>query len=355
MGLYVDIKKTFPGFSLNIKFQCSNERIGLLGSSGSGKSMTLRCIAGLVTPDEGKIILNGKIFFDSKKGINIKPQKRKIGFLFQNYALFPHLTVKENIAFGIAQMSITDRNLKIYQLLEKFHLTELENRYPHQISGGQQQRTSLARTIASEPDILLLDEPFSALDEYLRSHMIKEMIEYLKELNILTLFVTHNMEEAYQICRKLAIITNGQIQTFSEKTDVFQNPQSSQICKITGCKNIIPAVRINDEYIEVPLWNVKINTSSKIKSKIGYCAIRSHYITLSSEEHSYNIFKTKIVGNTESPFSQTVYLKFEHMINDTENYHIQWDINNDIWDKIRKSSGFVTIHLPKEKIMYFEK
>ena len=198
MELYVDIKKKFPGFSLNIQFEGSKERIGLLGASGSGKSMTLRCIAGLVKPDEGKIIVNGKIFFDSEKGINLKPQNRKVGFLFQNYALFPHLTIKENIAFGIIGLSYSDRDLKVLQLLEKFHLTGLENRYPHQVSGGQQQRVALARTIATEPDILLLDEPFSALDEHLRSHMTKEMLGFLKEFNGSTLFVTHNMEEAYQ-------------------------------------------------------------------------------------------------------------------------------------------------------------
>lgn len=353
MDLYVEIKKRFPGFNLDIKFEGSKERIGLLGASGSGKSMTLRCIAGLVKPDEGKIMVNGKVFFDSEKKINLKPQNRKVGFLFQNYALFPHMTIKENIAFGILGLSDYQRNNKIMKLLDKFHLTGVENRYPLQISGGQQQRVALARTIATEPEIILLDEPFSALDEHLRTHMTKEMLEYLKEFNGNTIFVTHNMEEAYRICENLAVLSNGKVHAFGNKKEVFESPKTSEAAKITGCKNIVPGNCVDEEFVEVPSWNIKLRSKSYIKSKNGYCGIRANHIELASGNSLENVFKAKIVGNIETPFRQTVYLKFENVVNDFVDCLIQCEVGKDIWEKISEESE-IFVHLPKDKIMYFE-
>ena len=354
MELYVDIRKNLPGFVLNIKFEGLKERIALLGASGSGKTMTLRCIAGLVKPDEGKVIVNGKTFFDSKKGINIKPKHRKVGFLFQNYALFPHLTVKDNIAFGIRGLSDQERNLKVSQLMERFGLMDLKNRYPHLISGGQQQRTALARTIATEPDIILLDEPFSALDEHLRSHMAREILEILKEFNGPTLFVTHNIEEAYQLCEKIAVLCSGELHVFGNKKDVFENPQTSEAARITGCKNIVEAVRVDDEYIEIPLWNIKLKTDSKVKAGKGCYGVRANHIQLSNGDNSGNVFKAKIVGNIETQLRQTVYLQFAEAPNGNSDYHIQWEVSKDVWDKISKEQGLLNIRLPKDK-MYFER
>lgn len=355
MELYVEIKKKFHGFNLDIQLEGSKERIGLLGASGSGKSMTLRCIAGLVKPDEGKIIVNGKIFFDSEKKINIKPQNRKVGFLFQNYALFPHLTIQENIAFGIMGLSNSQRNHKVMNLLEKFHLAGLEGRFPNQISGGQQQRVALARTIATEPEIILLDEPFSALDEHLRSHITKEMLEYLKEFNGNTIFVTHNMEEAYRICDKLAVLSNGKVHAFGNKKEVFENPKTSEAAKITGCKNIVPGNCVDEEYVEVPSWNIKLKSNSYIKSQIRYCGIRANHIELGSRVSSENVFRAKIVGNIETPFRQTIYLKFENEVSESNNYHIQWEVGKDIWNKLDIKSGSINVYLPEDKVMFFEK
>jgi ABC-type sulfate/molybdate transport systems ATPase subunit len=354
MELYVEIKKNLPGFVLDVKFEGSKERIALLGASGSGKTMTLRCVAGLVKPDEGKIIFNGKTFFDSKKGINVKPKHRKVGFLFQNYALFPHLTVKDNIAFGIKGLSDRERNLKVSNLLERFDLTGLENRYPHLISGGQQQRTALARAIATDPDIILLDEPFSALDEHLRSHMAKEMLEILKGFGGTTLFVTHNIEEAYRICEKIAVLCSGKLHVFGNKKDVFENPQTSEAARITGCKNIVEAVRVDDGYIEIPSWNIRLKTDSKIKAEKGYYGVRANHIRLSNGNNSDNVFKAKIVGNIETQFRQTVYLKFAEAPDGNSDYHVQWEVSKDIWDQINKEAGFINIRLPQDK-MYFEK
>ena len=179
MSLLVDIKKKLKEFTLEIDFKTDGESLGILGASGSGKSMTLKCIAGVETPDEGRIVLNGKTLFDSRKGINLKPQDRNIGYLFQSYALFPHMTVEENIGIGL-NLHKTEKELRIREIIESFHLEGLESKYPNKLSGGQQQRVALARCLVYKPDALMLDEPFSALDSHLKDHLQSEVLELLK-------------------------------------------------------------------------------------------------------------------------------------------------------------------------------
>ena len=164
MSLYVDIEKHLPGFHLRTSFEAGNEILSILGASGCGKSLTLKCIAGIETPDRGRIVLDGRVLFDSQKRINLPVRDRKIGYLFQTYALFPHMTVRENIACGLTSR---DRSF-VGSWVEKFYLSGLEDHYPSQLSGGQQQRTALARMLASRPSLIMLDEPFSALDDYLK-------------------------------------------------------------------------------------------------------------------------------------------------------------------------------------------
>lgn len=355
MDLFVEMKKSLPGFNLNIKFEGIKERIGLLGASGSGKSMTLRCIAGLVNPDEGKIIVNGKTFFDSEKGVNLKPKERKVGFLFQNYALFPHLTVHENIAFGLSGFSNIDKSYKILKIMEKFHLTGLENRYPQQISGGQQQRVALARAIAPEPEILLLDEPFSALDEHLRLHMLKEILEILKEFEGSTILVTHNMEEAYRMCEKIAVLSRGELHAFGPKKDVFEKPVTMETARFMGCKNIVEAVSISDGYIEIPLWNIKLKIASKTVGKKGFCCIRANHIKLCEGDNYDNILKARIVGNVESPFGQTVYLRFGESTSDFSDFHIQWEIQKETWEYVKTLKQPFNVCLPLDKVIFLSK
>ena len=169
MSLYVDIEKDLGSFCLKAKFEAGDESIALLGASGCGKSMTLKCIAGIETPDRGRIVVDDVVLFDSEKKINLTPQQRRTGLLFQNYALFPNMTVYKNICAGARrERDSQKRNRMIQSIMENFGLTELADRYPHQLSGGQQQRVALARILVSSPRILLLDEPFSALDSHLR-------------------------------------------------------------------------------------------------------------------------------------------------------------------------------------------
>ena len=194
MAVKVNIEKNFRDFSLKVDFEGSSAAIGLLGASGSGKSMTLRCIAGIETPDKGRIVINGKTVFDSEKGINLKPQKRRIGYLFQNYALFPTMTVEQNIRCGYRGEKSSARE-KVADLIRRYHLEGLEKRLPSQLSGGQQQRVALARMMIGEPEAILLDEPFSALDAKIRAQMREELKKIQEELKITVVFVTHDQED----------------------------------------------------------------------------------------------------------------------------------------------------------------
>lgn len=232
MELDVNIKKKLQGFKLEVSFKTENGIVGLLGASGSGKSMTLRCIAGLEEPDSGYIELNGRILYDSEKGINLPSRKRKIGFLFQNYALFPHMTVEENIMFGLGKLSHARQSEKVDRIISMMHLTGLEKRYPNQLSGGQQQRVALARALVVEPEALFLDEPFSALDEHLRCHMVNQMTDSLSEYKGVTLFVTHNMEEAYHVCSDLIILSGGEKGSIRQQGKAFQGSTHAIGCTV---------------------------------------------------------------------------------------------------------------------------
>ena len=207
MALEVAIKKYYPDFSLDVNFYTEKGILGVLGASGCGKSMTLKCIAGIETPDEGKIILNGRVLFDSEKKINLSPQKRNIGYLFQNYALFPHMNVEENIAVGIKFKE--EKNEIIAKYLKIFHLENLKKAYPKNLSGGQQQRVALARIFASQPDILMLDEPFSALDDFLKWQVELELAKVLKLYGKNVLFVSHNRDEIYRFCDEIMVLSQG--------------------------------------------------------------------------------------------------------------------------------------------------
>ncbi len=225
MKLIVDIRKKLDNFQLDMQFETEDLITGFLGASGSGKSMTLKCIAGIEKPDSGHIELNGKVLFDSTHKINIRPQDRNVGYLFQNYALFPTMTVRKNVMCGL--MKVKDRNEKerIYaQTMKLLQIEELENHKPWQLSGGQAQRTALARILANNPTLLLLDEPFSALDSYLRRGLQESLSNILSSVGKQTLIVTHSGREVKRMCSRLFVVDNGSIIRGGKTADVFENP-----------------------------------------------------------------------------------------------------------------------------------
>ncbi len=232
MKLTVDIKKDYGSFKLSSSFETEDLLTGFLGSSGSGKSMTLKCIAGIVTPDEGYIALDDRVLFDSSKRINIRPKERKVGYLFQNYALFPAMTVKKNICCGLVREKDREAKKRKYdKAMSLLHLEGLENRLPSQLSGGQAQRVALARIIVSEPDLLLLDEPFSALDAFLRRNLQTELLEVLQNLGKQAVLVTHSAREVRRMTTNLFVMKSGEIIRRGRTEDVFSDPQSDD-CRV---------------------------------------------------------------------------------------------------------------------------
>jgi ABC-type sulfate/molybdate transport systems ATPase subunit len=334
MSLLVEIEKKLPGFKLQLQFSCGQEIIGVLGASGSGKSMLLNCIAGLVRPDKGKIVFRDEPFYDSARNLNLKPQKRKTGYLFQNYAMFPRMTVAENIAFGLERLDKTEQKRKVDELLTRFHLENLGSRYPSQLSGGQQQRVALARAMAVEPQILLLDEPFSALDTYLKNQMMKEMQDSLKEFQGTTLFVTHNMEEAYRLCDRLIVLNQGRVETMGTKKEVFCRPATMETAKISGCKNIAAAVRRAEHTAEIPDWGIRVATNMSIESKEGFVGIRANHLELAQDGNQENCYPVWIAEESEAPFGSTLYLKIGSAPRHGEDFHLQWEARKKQRDEV---------------------
>lgn len=252
MSLFVDIQKEFHGFKLQIQLKTDNEVLGILGESGSGKSMTLRCIAGIEKPDSGTIILNGKTLFDAKKGINLAPRKRNVGLMFQNYALFPHMTVAQNIISGIKEK--TKQKLQMEKFLELLHLRGLESRYPQQLSGGQQQRVALARMMAAEPDVLLLDEPFSALDGRLRKEIEPDFSAGLQKFDGPVVFVSHSFQEVYRFSTRTAVVSDGKILETGDTKKLFARPKKLATANLLCCPNLEKI----DENGFVAGWNTQL-------------------------------------------------------------------------------------------------
>jgi ABC-type sulfate/molybdate transport systems ATPase subunit len=352
MGLEVDIEKKLQGFELKVNFKAGNNILGFLGSSGSGKSMTLSCIAGIVTPDKGKIILNGRVLFDSQNNIDIPIRDRKVGFLFQNYALFPNMTVEQNIGFGLSKsISKAERVQKITKNILSLQLSGMEKRFPYQLSGGQKQRVALARALASEPEILLLDEPFSALDEHLKNTMIIELKEDLLGFKGTSIFVTHNMEEAYKLCKDIIIISKGSIDAVGHKDAIFNKPPTLCTAKITGCKNISKARKVGSNILEAIDWGCRITFNDEIQEHVTDIGIRAHYLQISEDEEEINTFNCWTVFTDETLFRTQVYLKFTKPIGDEKDYDIIWDISKEEWDLIKVKPHPIKIKINPDKVI----
>ena len=332
MSLYVDIEKDLGSFKLKVKFEQEDGIVGLLGQSGCGKSMTLRCIAGIVKPDKGKIISNGKVFFDSEKKINLTPQQRNIGFLFQNYALFPHMSVKQNIQLGIEKLSKEEKDEITKKYLKKFRLEGFEDRYPWQLSGGQQQRIALARALCLNPDILILDEPFSALDYHLRSNMENELCEILKDFDGNVLFVTHDISEAYRISDDIIVFDNGLSLPKRTKNELFVHPSCMTEAVITGCKNISSCDIINTNTVFAKDWgfNCKIEKGASENSK--HIGIRAHHMKVVEDnsqdiEDGENIFEMTVVKVIENSFTYNIHIK---NCDNENNLSLQMEVDKNI-------------------------
>ena len=303
MSLYVNIEKKLGDFNLKVEFDAGNQVLGILGASGCGKSVTLKCIAGIIKPDKGQIILDDRVLFDSQKHINLSPQKRNMGLLFQNYALFPNMNVRDNIRMGARH-----NKDKVDYIIEKMYLKGLEKLKPDKLSGGQKQRTALARILVGEPDILMLDEPFSALDDYLRWNVEMEVSDIIKEFGKTTLLVSHSRDEVYRMCHQICVIDKGKSSPAEKVKDMFENPHTLSACKISGCKNYSRIIKTGDTKVKALDWNVVLECNRTINDDIKYIGLRSHFIRI-SENTGDNIIECHIERIIEDVFTMVIMLK----------------------------------------------
>ncbi len=343
MSIFVDIEKKLGDFRLNVAFEAGNEVLSLLGASGCGKSVTLQCIAGIMTPDKGKIVLDGVTLFDSEKNINLPPQNRRVGLLFQNYALFPNMTVLENLRAGCRRNGKkSESEKKIQEIMEVFELTPLGNRLPHQLSGGQQQRTALARILLSEPNILLLDEPFSALDAHLRFRLEREMAQVIRDFGKTVLLVSHDRDEVYRLSDQVLAMHQGAVEVCGSRDEVFQNPRTRQAAILTGCKNIAPCEMLSPTRIRIPQWGMTLDVHPQ-ETIPDYAGIRMHHIGFGEGE---NTMLCQVVSEIENPFSFVVMLR---PVDAPESAPIGWELDKERWRSLRREK--LPIHIPKSAIL----
>ncbi len=353
--LIVKIEKQLPGFLLDVAFKTNQVPLGLLGASGAGKSLILRSIAGLENPDKGYIILNGKTLFDSSKGINLPPQDRACGFLFQNYALFPHLTVAENIAFGMPrENSLREIKQEVEYQCTAVDLPGMGDRYPSELSGGQQQRVALARAMASKPEILLLDEPFSALDTYLRDRQEKLLRKNLTHYQGITLFITHNLEEAYRVCPNLLVIDGGRIIGYDDKHKIFDYPYNFRTAQLTGCKNFSRITVINKHKVNAIEWNCILDVAEPIGNS-NYIGIRAHQLIFPNNDNDnndeVNSFPCWLANISETQHRMTLYLKLHQPARHSDDYHIQAEVFKNKWLKLKDRPFPWNVQLNPVRIM----
>lgn len=343
MSLIVDIEKKLKDMTLKIAFETAGpgQVTGILGASGCGKSVTLKCIAGIMTPDKGKIILNGRILFDSDKKIQVRPQERHAGYLFQSYALFPNMTVQQNVELVLAGTK-PERAETAMKYLELLHVADLAKNNPQRLSGGQQQRVALARILASNPDVLMLDEPFSALDYYLKEKLQIELMETLKEYRGEILMVTHNRDEIYRLCSQMCVLDQGRVVTAGATGEVFQNPGTVAAAKLTGCKNIEKVQVLSGHTLSVPAWNMVLKLKKEIPAGTDAIGIRAHYFRRLKPGEGGNRLLCRCRQLLEDPFEVTVIL---------EN-GIWWKIPKDVWAKDYGCQVPEQIIIPDESILF---
>ena len=343
MSVFVDIEKSLGSFHLKVCFEAGNETLALLGASGSGKSMTLKCIAGIEKPDRGRIVVDDVVLFDSEKHINLPPQQRHTGLLFQNYALFPNMTVLQNIRAGAnREPDRKKREAMVAAIMDSFGLTPLAYHLPSQLSGGQQQRTALARILVSNPNILLLDEPFSALDNHLRFRLEQEVRQLIGRFGKTVVLVSHDRDEVFRLSDSVAIVDDGRIDAFGTKAEVFANPRTRKGAMLTGCKNISAVEILDENHIRATDWGLTLEVP-EIPADTKAVGVRMHDIRPGAGK---NTFRCRVVEEIENPFSYTILLQ---RVNSTGASPIGWELEKAVWNKLRAPE--IGVCLPPEALL----
>lgn len=344
LSVSVDIEKKLGDFHLKTAFSAGDEVLSLLGASGSGKSVTLKCIAGILKPDAGCITVNGRVLYDSGQKICFSPQKRRTGYLFQNYALFPNMTVADNIRMGCKGDG--GKNEEIDRIMERFRILEIAGLYPDRLSGGQQQRVALARILISKPDILLLDEPFSALDHHLRFRVEEELRAVIREFQKTVILVSHNRDEVFRLSDRVVILKNGQVDVAGSREEVFQDPKTCNAAALTGCKNISPVRILDGHHLEATDWGLKLNVE-KIPEDTHFIGLRMHYIYAGDGE---NATECDVEEEIENPFSYTLMLR---VTGSGQVKTFGWEVDKKTWEENRQTR--VKIHIPQSSLHFLKR
>ena len=346
MKLDVSIKKKMKGFALDIQFQCEKECLGILGASGCGKSMTLKCIAGVEKPDEGRIELDGQVLFDSERGINLPPQKRGIGYLFQNYALFPTMTVAENIAAAVKGRE--GRKERVQRQVKRFQLEGLEERYPYQLSGGQQQRAAFARMMAAEPKSILMDEPFSALDGYMKDVLQREVKEHLAVFEGISVLVSHSRDEIYNLSSDLLIMDEGRAVGRGPTKALFCNPKTRTAARLTGLKNFSEVEKISDYKVYAKDWHLTLQTKEYVDEDVKYAGVRGHHMVSVYEDGPENVLPVEVTGYTELPFETQYFIRNARH---KESTPVWWMVPREDFGSVKLERIPPYLYFPPEEVM----
>ena len=353
MGLQVDIKKELANFTLDVHFEAGAETLGFLGASGCGKSYTLRCIAGVETPDSGRIVVNGRVFFDSERRIDLRPQARKTALLFQNYQLFPNMTVGQNVAAGMdPKLGREEKEEAVGKYLALFNLQGFEGRYPMHLSGGQQQRVALARMLAAKPEILMLDEPFSALDAHLKSSLEQNLLDLFDVYPSTILYVSHDIDEAFRFCDRIAVVNEGKIVDMGPTEQIVNRPATQATIRLSGCKNISAARKVDERHVEATDWGVTLHVEKgrQIPDDVRYLGVRAFYLRrLEPGQGHENAYDMRVHRVSDSRFERTVMLTPP---NGNEAARIQWKVDKLATpaDKLPEPGDVLRIHFDADKL-----
>lgn len=342
----VDIKKDFGNFKLCVKFTSQDEILGLLGASGSGKSLTLKCIAGIERPDEGRIVLNDRVLFDSEKKINIRPQDRKVGYLFQDYALFPNMNILENIKMGIREkVNSKEKDLMAKELIEEMGLKGLEANMPYEISGGEKQRVALARILINKPEILLLDEPFSALDEYLKWKIELNLKDLIDRHKLPSILVSHNKDEIYRTCDSICVMKNGKSEDKQDTRSLFERPKTFSAALISGCKNFSYIEKLSENRVFAKNWGIELEVGNLSDQDLIGARADKLYL---EEGPGENSFKLNLVKVIEDVYFNILIVRPPVPLGDFGNLTLS--VSKDEWKSLQNKCNLY-VKIKKENIM----
>lgn len=334
--LEVEIQKRLDGFLLDVAFTTDHSLVVLFGPSGSGKSLTLQAIAGTTQPDRGRIIIDHTPFYDSARHILLPPQTRRLGYVPQHYALFPHLTVEKNIAFGLSMTSQAKPQQRIQELLDILSLQGLARRYPRELSGGQQQRVALARALAIQPRLLLLDEPFAALDAPLRTSLRQELLQLQERLGLKIILVSHDHADAFALGQQIIVYNEGRVIQQGPRDDIFFRPATRHVAELVGTENILFATveRSEKDFAWVSWQGHRIitkPTSLSVGALVFLCIRPTQILVVRSdrleERPRENVLRGKIVHET--------------MLAETYTLHIQSEGSQAAYDLVLELPGYV--------------